>query len=867
MARRPAEGRSQPAGSDRDKLDSRYQRSPSRQDTPPSHFVPARSLPRPMPPRESLPPEPIRAPDQRSRHQHQALRPGSGPRHRRLGAVNQEAPTEAPSRVAALASVALAVVANILALTSIRLAFLGPAIGFWFLVLHPAYLIYTCSLLRGSRGAERVGYSLTAILLVLMVGGLAVNTILPVIGVARPLSTAPVVVMADLLNLTCYLVRRRWPDMVSWRSQIAALGQHEVRLLVIAAISVVLAVLGANRLNNDAGGQVSLIAQVAILVAVLLMLYWHRRLSDAVISMTIYLISLALLFMTSLRGWYVTGHDIQTEYRVFQLTAAGGRWNISDFHDAYNACLSLTILPTEIARLVDVYDPYVYKVFFQLMFALCPVLLYCIARRYGPKLVCGLAVVYFVGFPDFVNDMPFLNRQEIAFLFVCVGLLAVTNSQWPQSKRRFVLYAAGLGVELSHYATMYLFLGLLVVSWVLGTVMRRAGRWLSAIRARRDKHSSVDDQPRMAAPSRVVGAGSVLILALTLILWGGLATQTAGPALKTVVTALGQFGHSNAAGSYSIFARTSLSPQELLAGYRKTSLKANASSPSVYLPTSTVARYPTPLVNQPDLPLTSLGHLLSRLRVPVEALNADVREGAAKDEQLFVLVGFAAFLFTRRLRARVSHELLYMCAGSIFMVGLFTLFPNLSVDYGTERAFQEALILAAPILVVGSLATFSPFGRRWSLRIASVACVAIFASTIGLMPQVLGGYPPQLNLNDSGQYYDIYYSHPQDEAAASWLAHEPHLVSAGVQTPLGTSNNDIFPFIPTSDVSHGLPVSDIYPTLIKRFSWVLLNYAVVHTGRAPLSDAGVILSYRYPTQLLQSNKNLVYNNGSDEIYK
>jgi uncharacterized membrane protein len=759
------------------------------------------------------------------------------------------------------------VLANILALTSLRLAFLGPAIGFWFLVLHPAYLLYTCSLLRGSRGAERVGYSLAAILLTLMVGGLAINTVLPVIGITRPLSTAPVVIVADLLNVTCYLVRRRWPAMISWRSELAALRQQDVRLLVVAAMSVALAVLGANRLNNGAGGQVSLIAQLDILIAVFLMLYWHRRLSDGVISLTIYLVSLALLFMTSLRGWYVTGHDIQTEYRVFQLTAASGRWNISSFHDAYNACLSLTILPTEISRLVKVYDPYVYKVFFQLMFALCPVLLYCIARRYGPKLVCCLAVLYFVGFPDFVNDMPFLNRQEIAFLFVCIGLLAVTNSQWPQSKRRIVLYGAGLGVELSHYSTMYLFLGLLVVSWSLGSVMRLLGRWLGARRARRRVDPSGDDYPLLPVPSRVVGFGSILVLSLMLILWGGLATNTAGPALKTVVTAVSQFAHPSAAGNYSIFSRTSLSPQKVLASYRNAALKINASSPSVYLPTSTAAQYPTPLVNEPNLPLTSLGHLLSRAGVPVEEVNTDVRQGAAKDEQLFVLVGFAAFLFAPKLRRRVSHELLYMCAGSIFMVGLFTVFPNLSVDYGTERAFQEALILTAPVLVVGSLATFSPFGRRWSLRIAGVACVAIFASTIGLMPQALGGYPAQLNLNNSGVYYDIYYSHPQDVAAASWLAHEPHLLSAGVQTPLGTSNTNIFPFTPTSEVSNGLPVSDIYPALIKRFSWVLLNYSIVHTGLAPLSDDGLTLSYRYPMQLLRDHKDLVYNDGSDEIFK
>ena len=77
--------------------------------------------------------------------------------------------------------------------------------------------------------------------------------------------------------------------------------------------------------------------------------------------------SLALLLMTSLRGWYVTGHDVQTEYLVFELTKQLSRWKVSTFPDAYNACLSITILPTMILRWTRVGDPYVFKVLFQVL--------------------------------------------------------------------------------------------------------------------------------------------------------------------------------------------------------------------------------------------------------------------------------------------------------------------------------------------------------------------------------------------------------------------------------------------------------------------------------------------------------------------
>jgi uncharacterized membrane protein len=67
-------------------------------------------------------------------------------------------------------------------------------------------------------------------------------------------------------------------------------------------------------------------------VVIALLLFWRSRIRDEVAGAIIYLLAVALLLMTSLRGWYVTGHDVQTEYRTFQLTMAHGAWRMSTFH-------------------------------------------------------------------------------------------------------------------------------------------------------------------------------------------------------------------------------------------------------------------------------------------------------------------------------------------------------------------------------------------------------------------------------------------------------------------------------------------------------------------------------------------------------
>lgn len=777
----------------------------------------------------------------------------------------QSAP--AHNYVSLAVSAILVIAANVLTVTQYRLPILGPAIGFWFLVIHPVYLVYTTSIWRGTSVAERLGYSLTAVLLLLMLGGLAANTVLPHLGVERPLDPIPVAILGDILTVVLYLVRRRHGARVAWRPQLTTIRRREARLIVGGALCVALAVLGANRLNNGAGDQLSLAALAGIVLAILFLLYWQRVIRDGMIAVVLYLGTLALLLMTSLRGWYVTGHDIQQEYLVFQLTDFHGRWNIAYYHDAYNACLSLTILPTELAQVLHVSGPYIYKLFFQIIFSVCPVLVYAIARRYWSKPIAILAVVYFIGFPTFFTDMPFLNRQEIAFLFVCSAILAITNTEWSPRRRRIIFLAAALGVELSHYSTMYIFLGALVAAWAMEFVFALVRR------LRRKRKAAPGASARGKSwgfVAQTVGIGSILGVVLIAGAWGGLATQTANGAVKEAGAAVsGFFGGSTSAKSgdvsYGILSGKSLSLQAQLDQYRQQGIKAQAGAPaSAYLPAAKVARYQTPVVNSPSLPLTGIGRLLYAAHIPVDVLNGVIRLGAADGEQLFVAIGLIALIGVRRLRRQIGREFFYLAVGTIIMVGLNTVLPNLSVEYGVLRAFQEALILISAVLVAGSLTAFSPLGPKWAHRITYGIGIVIFVSTIGLLPQLTGAYPAQLSLNNSGLYYDVYYTHPQELSAVSWLWHQPQVAASGVQAENFTFR---LGFITAPDVTGQQGIADIYPTYLFQSSYVMLGYSNVHTGVASADVNGNLIAYKYPVGLLQTNKNLVYNNGGSEIYK
>jgi uncharacterized membrane protein len=355
-------------------------------------------------------------------------------------------------------------------------------------------------------------------------------------------------------------------------------------------------------------------------------------------------------------------------------------------------------------------------------------------------------------------------------------------------------------------------------------------------------------------------------------MWGGLATGTAGVAVSDATASItGFFGNTGGAQagavSYGLVHGQVTSPESVLQDFRNITLKQSAqrSSQSVYESASVAAKYPTPVANEPSLPVTAVGRFISSLGLPMSVLNSTIREVAAKGEQAFVLIGLICFLSFKYYRRRIGREFFSLCVGGILLVALLTVLPDLSVDYGILRAFQEALILIAPVLVVGSLALFRFLGQRWGLVAAGVVCIGLLSSTTGLLPQVLGGYPAQLSLNNSGQYYEMYYTQPQEVSAIDWLSYEPDTLPTNVQAENYT---DRFTFTTFNAVSGQQVLSDIYPTVVRKSSWVILGYIAVTKGIATTTaTTGPLVTYEYPIAFLKATKNLVFNDGGSEVYK
>ena len=141
--------------------------------------------------------------------------------------------------------------------------------------------------------------------------------------------------------------------------------------------------------------------------------------------------------------------------------------------------------------------------------------------------------------------------------------------------------------------------------------------------------------------------------------------------------------------------------------------------------------------------------------------------------------------------------------------------------------------------------------------------LVVFASTSGLVPQLLGAYRPQLHLNNSGTYYDRFYLHPQEVAAVGWL--QQSVIRTSPRYPDVQMDTDLFN--KARSLGGVRAYDDIYPSDIRRDSYVVLGYDNVVGDKVDIPLDGYELWLEYPTSVLDGAKSLVYSNGSSRIYR
>src|ERR1700691_133046 len=339
------------------------------------------------------------------------------------------------------------------------IALLVPLRGLWaaqvllvpLLLVVPGVVLLRALRVPGRTVASFPVYVPCASIVVLFGSGLAVDLAGPLVGVAAPLRTGPLLAGLEITCLTLLAASARAPSDVAipWRS-LTERTRYVWPLLVALA-----AAAGALRLNSGHGNTVAAIALAACAVIIVAGLVFASRLDTALLAVILYAAELATMWSFSLRGDLVYGFDISTEYYDLQQAVTHGIWYTAHRGDAYGAMLSVTVMPAELHFLTGLPALLVLKLVYPVIGALLPVAIFYLARRVLSARWAFAAAGFFVMQASFAQELPAIARQEIALVLFAALLAAMLES----SVRRRPRWALVVLLSLAMLAAAFVWYG------------------------------------------------------------------------------------------------------------------------------------------------------------------------------------------------------------------------------------------------------------------------------------------------------------------------------------------------------------------------------------------------------------------------
>jgi uncharacterized membrane protein len=532
------------------------------------------------------------------------------------------------------------------------------------------------------------------------------------------------------------------------------------------------------------------------------------------------------------------------------------------FQDPYNACLSITILPTILTNLLSIQDIYIYKVVFQILFAIVPVLVFFIAKNYATPIFSFLSAFIFISLPAFFLDMPWLNRQEIGFIFFGLVLYMMLLSKLSFSMRRglFILFA--LSVIVSHYSTNFVLLVSVTFVYVLTHIISLP--FVKKILALLLSKAHI--RPKITFPHKAfLSIPLVTILLVTTFFWNTVYTNSSNNSastLKHIINNLFVQSKTNSQAidaSFSIFSSYKPTSQQLLQDYIQSVIQSrkenNPEITAQLYSTSITSKYPNHIVSQEKLAQTPLGDWLSSFHIPVFDIQTRLNTLFFVFIHFFPYIGVLVILFFKQKREFDLQYLLLCFSGLILLAFMFVL-PGLSEDYGEARILQQYLfIFSIPtVLVLNSVLSFAKEQKR--IVFTGIIVMVFFLNSAGFIAHLTGDYYSQMPLDNAGMYYDKYYVYKSDVLAIAWLS------KTNVNREPVQADSDRQKFLP---YGRGMFVSnDVFPQTIQKNSYV---YLTVWNNKVVVIIATKALIHKSPKDFLDDNKDTIYSNGRINIYK
>jgi uncharacterized membrane protein len=227
-----------------------------------------------------------------------------------------------------------------------------------------------------------------------------------------------------------------------------------------------------------------------------------------------------------------------------------------------------------------------------------------------------------------------------------------------------------------------------------------------------------------------------------------------------------------------------------------------------------------------------------------------------------LLAGIGALVLMFRHKVSVlARQVGLLALATTLLLSVLRFSGTLAVAYGQERAQLQGLVLLA-VTMCWCLERLSGMRKALQTRIllAAAACLAvILVNTTYLVGAVLGGIT-SVNLANSGRAFEYLYVTAPELASAQWLER-----SAPSGQFIYSDEYGQVPLAAVTNIQSGLYL-DITPLTLNRQAWVYATQTNVVDGRAFALYQQHLATYVFPGVFLADNYDLVYTNGSSEVF-
>ena len=350
-------------------------------------------------------------------------------------------------------------------LKNIIIPIISPLIVFLYLTFIPGYLILRILKIHEMGSVTSLLYAVGLSVLSVMLLGFTANTLLPLIGISNPITFIPLAVIVNayviILAILSYF---RDKDF----SSPSFIDTHIILSPVFLFLCLIpfMAIFGSYAMNLSHNNIITMI--LLAILAIIFVLVIFDRIPKKLYLFTIWIISISLIYMSSLISPYVWGWDVQNEYYLANLVLTYSHWNYM-MPDAYNSMLSIVMLGPVYSILTYINLDYVLKIIIPFIFSLLPLGLYKIFKiQTKDSKISFMAVFLFISFNTFYIELLSLTREMTAELFLIAILLLFFERKFKPNLILLMLLFS-MGLVFSHYSTAYFFIAaLIVVTLILG---------------------------------------------------------------------------------------------------------------------------------------------------------------------------------------------------------------------------------------------------------------------------------------------------------------------------------------------------------------------------------------------------------------